>query len=335
MVMNSTQNTARITAIGTYVPTRILTNNDLEKMVDTSDEWIFQRTGIRERRIAADNEFTSDLAIAAVEKLIETYQKSVTDVDMILVATSTPDYPFPSVATQIQAHFGIEQAGAMDLSATCAGFTFALHVANTMISSGLHQKVLVVAAETLSKVTDYTDRTTCILFGDGAGAVVVERDEKAPGFHSFYLGSKGDGGIHVYRSGMSETMFGRDLTPTGCIVQNGREVYKWAATTIPKGMEQVVTRAGKSLEDVDWFIPHSANLRMIESICEKSDFPIEKTLVSMTHYGNTSAASIPLALDLGIQQGRIKSGDTLLLYGFGGGLVHAGLMLTWDLDGEK
>ncbi|WP_376747398.1 ketoacyl-ACP synthase III [Brevibacillus reuszeri] len=334
MEMNPEQNKARITAIGTYVPTRVMTNAELEQMVETSNEWILQRTGIHERRIAAEDQFTSDLAIAAVENLIHTYQKSVTDVDMILVATSTPDYPFPSVATQIQAHFGIEQAGALDLSATCAGFTYALHVANTMICSGLHQKVLVVAAETLSKVTDYTDRTTCILFGDGAGAVLVERDEKASGFHSFYQGSKGDGGIHVYRTGFSEKMFGRDLTATGCIVQNGREVYKWAATTIPKAMEEVVSRAGKSLEDVDWFIPHSANLRMIESICEKSDFPIEKTLVSMTHYGNTSAASIPLALDLGIQQGKVKNGDTLLLYGFGGGLVHAGLMLTWDVDGK-
>ena len=330
MEMSSSPSKARITAIGTYVPARILTNADLEQMVETSNEWILQRTGIHERRIAKDNQFTSHLAIAAVEKLIHTYQKNVTDVDMILVATSTPDYAFPSVATQIQAHFGIEQTGAMDLGATCAGFTYALHVANAMIGSGLHKKILVVAAETLSRVTDYTDRTTCILFGDGAGAVLVERDETAPGFHAAYLGAKGDGGIHVYRSGLSGQMDGRELAGNGCIVQNGREVYKWAATTVPKGMEQVVSRAGKSLGDVDWFVPHSANLRMIESICEKSGFPMEKTLYSLAYYGNTSAASIPLALDLGIQEGKIKTGDTLLLYGFGSGLVHAGLLLTWD-----
>ena len=321
---------SRITAIGTYVPSRVLRNADLEKMVETSDEWILQRTGIHERRMAADDEFTSDLAIAAVQNMADTYQKELTDIDLILVATSTPDYPFPSVASQIQAHFGIAQAGAMDLSATCAGFTYALHTANAMISSGLHRKVLVVAAETLTKVTDYTDRTTCILFGDGAGAVLVEADEEAPGFHAAYLGSKGDGGIHVYRSGLSTNMDGKQLTGGGCIVQNGREVYKWAVTTVPVGMQAVVDRAGITLDEVDWFIPHSANLRMIESICERSGFPIEKTLYSLSYYGNTSAATIPLALGLGIQEGKVVPGNKILLYGFGGGLVHAGLLLTWD-----
>lgn len=321
---------ARITAIGTYVPERVLTNADLEKLVDTSNEWILQRTGIHERRIAEANQFTSHLSIAAVEDLIQTYQKSLDDVDMVVVATSTPDYPFPSVASQIQSHFGIEQAGAIDLGATCAGFTYALHMANALISSGLHRKVLVVAAETLSKVTDYTDRTTCILFGDGAGAVLVERDEAHPSFRAAYVGAKGDGGIHVYRSGLSKEMAGRELTGEGCIVQNGREVYKWVATTIPKGMQEVVSRANTSLEEVDWFIPHSANLRMIESVCEKSGFPIEKTLYSLEYYGNTSAATIPLALAKGIREGAVKEGDTLLMYGFGGGLVHAGLLLTWN-----
>jgi 3-oxoacyl-[acyl-carrier-protein] synthase-3 len=321
---------ARITAIGTYVPDRRLTNADLEKMVDTTDEWILQRTGIHERRIASEKQFTSHLAIAAVENMIKQYDKSVEDVDMILVATSTPDFPFPSVASQIQAHFAIEQTGAMDLSATCAGFTYALHTANALVSSGMHRKVLVVGAETLSKVTDYTDRTTCILFGDGAGAVLVEYDEANPSFRSVYLGTKGDGGIHVYRSGLAKTMADRELTGEGCIVQNGREVYKWVATTIPRGMKEVVHRADATLEEVDWFIPHSANLRMIESVCEKSEFPIEKTLYSLEYYGNTSAATIPLALDKGIREGSVKEGDTLLLYGFGGGLVHAGMLITWN-----
>ncbi|MED4754004.1 ketoacyl-ACP synthase III [Brevibacillus choshinensis] len=328
--MMSLHSQARITAIGTYVPERVLTNADLEKLVDTSNEWILQRTGIHERRISEANQFTSHLSIAAVENMVQTYQKSLNDVDMVLVATTTPDYPFPSVASQIQAHFGIEQAGALDLGATCAGFTYALHMANALISSGLHRKVLVVAAETLSKVTDYTDRTTCILFGDGAGAVLLERDEAHPSFRAAYLGAKGDGGIHVYRSGLSKEMAGRELSGEGCIVQNGREVYKWVATTIPKGMQEVVSRANTSLEEVDWFIPHSANLRMIESVCEKSGFPIEKTLYSLEYYGNTSAATIPLALAKGIREGAVKEGDTLLMYGFGGGLVHAGLLLTWN-----
>ncbi|MGQ7277924.1 MULTISPECIES: ketoacyl-ACP synthase III [Brevibacillus] len=324
-----TASKARITAIGTYVPARVLTNFDLEKMVDTSDEWIVQRTGIRERRIADEDQFTSDLAIAAVEDMIRTYGKTVADVDLILVSTTTPDYPFPSVASRIQARFGIGQAGALDVNATCAGFAYALHMANGMISAGLHRKVLVVAAETLSKVTDYTDRTTCILFGDGAGAVLVERDEQNPGFLAAHLGTKGEGGIHLYRTGLSRRMGEAELAGNGCIVQNGREVYKWAVTTVPKGMAEVVERAGLTLRDVDWFIPHSANLRMIESICEKSGFPLEKTLYSMEYYGNTSAATIPLALSMGIRDGKVKPGDTLLLYGFGGGLVHAGLLVKW------
>lgn len=321
---------ARVTAIGTYVPQNILDNADLEKMVDTSDEWIVQRTGIKERRIAAADQFTSHLAIAAVENLARVYDKKLDDVDMVLVATSTPDYPFPSVASQIQSHFGITQAGALDLGATCAGFVYVLHVANGLISSGLHEKVLVVGAETLSKVTDYTDRSTCILFGDGAGAVLVERDAEHPSFHAAYTTAKGDGGIHLYRSGLSGQMNGQALAGNGCIVQNGREVYKWAVTTVPQGMQEVLRRADCSLEQVDWFIPHSANLRMIESICEKSGFPLEQTLYSMVHFGNTSAATIPLAWEQGVREGKVKAGDTLLLYGFGGGLVQAGVLLTWN-----
>jgi 3-oxoacyl-[acyl-carrier-protein] synthase-3 len=321
---------ARITAIGTYVPEKVLNNADLEQMVDTSDEWIVQRTGIRERRIAAADQFTSHLAIAAVENLAQNYGKRLDDVDMVLVATSTPDYPFPSVASQIQAHFGIQQAGALDLGATCAGFVYAMHVANGLISAGLHQKVLVVGAESLSKVTDYTDRTTCILFGDGAGAVLLEKDEENPSFQAAYTTAKGEGGIHLYRTGLSDHMNGEKLKGDGRIVQNGREVYKWAVTTVPLGMQEVVQRAGLTLDQVDWFIPHSANLRMIESICEKSGFPLEKTLYSMVNYGNTSAATIPLAWEQGIREDKVKAGDTLLLYGFGGGLVQAGLLLTWN-----
>jgi 3-oxoacyl-[acyl-carrier-protein] synthase-3 len=324
------KSSARITAIGTYVPQRIMTNSDLEEMVDTSNEWIVQRTGIHERRIAAEDQYTSDLAIAAVENLMQTWGKDVSDVDLVLVSTTTPDYPFPSVASKLQAHFGMTHAGALDLNATCAGFTYALHLADGMISAGLHRRILVVAAETMSKVTDYTDRTTCILFGDGAGAMLVEAAPAHGSFLSANVGAKGEGGIHVYRSGLSSRMGDHELAGNGLIVQNGREVYKWAVTTVPKGMQAVVEKAGKSLDDVDWFIPHSANLRMIESICEKSGFPMEKTLYSLKYYGNTSAATIPLALHLGIREGRVKPGDTLLLYGFGGGLVHAGLLLSWN-----
>jgi 3-oxoacyl-[acyl-carrier-protein] synthase-3 len=286
---------------------------------------------MKERRIAAEHEFTSDLCIKAVQNLTERYNKSLDDVDMIIVATTTPDYPFPSVACKIQDHFGISSTGAFDLNATCAGFVYGLHLANGLISAGLHKKILVVAGETLSKVTDYSDRSTCILFGDGAGAVLVEYDESHPGFISSVLGSNGEGGIHVYRSGLSHTFKGTELASNGKMVQNGREVYKWAVQTVSAGVKQLLKQANMNVDDIDWFVPHSANLRMIDSICEKSGLPLERTLYSMEYFGNTSAATIPLALDLGIQKGSLKYGDTLLLYGFGGGLTHSGQIIKWGV----
>ena len=190
---------------------------------------------------------------------------------------------------------------------------------------------MVVGAETLSKITDYTDRTTCILFGDGGGAVLVEYDEQQPSFISSHLGSEGEKGNSLYSTNLSKTMNGKDLVGNGCIVQNGREVYKWAVTTVPKGMQSVMKNTSIELNNVDWFVPHSANLRMIESICEKSGFPIERTLYSLVNYGNTSSASIPLSLDKAIQEGKIKNGNKILLYGFGGGLAQAGLLIEWTI----
>lgn len=322
---------ARITAIGSYVPERILTNNDLEKMVDTNDEWIVKRTGIKERRIASDKEFTSDLSYKAVLDLKERYNKKVDDVDLIIVCTMTPDYTTPSVASNLQARLGIKNTGAIDLNAACAGFAYGLHVANGMITSGLNKKILVVGAETLSKITDFTDRTTCILFGDGAGALLVEYDEDQPSFISSHIGSEGEGGQHLYCTNLATQMNNIDLLGNGCIVQNGREVYKWAIKTVTNGMKIVAEKGGINLDKVDWFVPHSANLRMLESICEKSNFPMEQTLYSLVHYGNTSAATIPLSLDIGVEEGKLKAGDHVLLYGFGGGLAHAGLLIKWTL----
>lgn len=322
---------ARISAIGTYVPEKRLTNNDLAKMVDTSDEWIVQRTGIKERRIAGEEEFASTLAIKAIENLAANSNQSLHDVDFIIVATTTADYGFPSVAAQIQSHFKIEQTGAIDLSAACAGFTYGLHLANSMITSGMHKKILVVATETLSKVTDYTDRTTCILFGDGAGAFLVEYDEENPSFLASHMGTNGEGGIHIYRTALSEKMNGEPLNNSGKMVQNGREVYKWATRTIPASMDTLLKKANMKKEQLDWFVPHSANLRMIESICDKSGVPIENALTSMVPYGNTSSSSIPLAIQIGLDEQKIKNGDHLLLYGFGGGLTHLGLIIKWKL----
>ncbi|WP_257346948.1 ketoacyl-ACP synthase III [Pseudalkalibacillus decolorationis] len=330
--MNGLESKARITAIGTYAPDKKLTNQDMEKIVETNDEWIVQRTGIHERRIASEEEFTSDLCIKAVENLMTTYHKSVEDVDLIIVSTTTPDYPFPSVACQIQERFNIINAAAFDLNATCAGFTYALHAANGLITSGLHRKVLVLAGETLSKVTDYEDRTTCVLFGDGAGAALVEYDEKNPSFIKSVFGTKGNGGKHLYRSGLSTKMEDVSLHGKGNIVQNGREVYKWATRTVPEGIERLFDGIEMQVTDIDWFVPHSANLRMIESICEKSLIPIEKTLNSVEYIGNTSSATIPLALQLGIEKGKLTNGQYVLLYGFGGGLTHMGMLIKWDVN---
>ncbi|MGF7015190.1 ketoacyl-ACP synthase III [Ornithinibacillus bavariensis] len=323
---------ARITAIGTYVPEKRLTNYELEQMVETSNEWIIERTGIHERRISRPDEFTSDLCEAAVKDLMHRYDKNVEDVDMIIVATSTPDFPFPSVSSIVQNRLNIAQTGAIDLSAACAGFVYALHTAHSLIASGLHKKILVIGADTLSKITDYTDRSTCILFGDGAGAVLVERDEQAKSFIGFHMGSDGSGAQNVYRTGLSKKVNGIELVDTQYLVQNGREVFRWVVRNIPKSVHQILEKTQTSLEQVDWFIPHSANLRLIEPICEKLGYPIEKTLYSLINFGNSSAATIPLALDLGIRDGKVKNGDRVLLYGFGSGLVHAGQLLDIDLD---
>ncbi|WP_202077654.1 beta-ketoacyl-ACP synthase 3 [Caldalkalibacillus salinus] len=325
------QSKARITAIGSYVPERILRNQDLEQMVETNDEWITQRTGMKERRVAAENEFSSDLGFKAVQDLMARYDQTVADVDMVIVCTVTPDYIMPSVAAHIQGKLGIPQTGVLDLNAACAGFTYGLHVANSLISSGLHQKVLVIGAETMSKIIDYKDRSTCILFGDGAGAMLLEYDEAQPSFVSHHLGAKGEGGMNLYGTHLSTQMNGEVLDNPGYLVQNGREVYKWAVSTIPVGMKRLIEKAGLNMNDVDWFVPHSANLRMIESICKKVGFPIDQTLTSLVQYGNTSSASIPLALDASVREGKLKKEDHVLLYGFGGGLTHAGQLIKWHL----
>ncbi|WP_081965973.1 ketoacyl-ACP synthase III [Paenibacillus sp. FSL H7-0357] len=324
---------AKITAIGSYVPVRRLTNSDLEQMVETNDEWIVQRTGIRERRISREDEYTSDLCVSAAQDLLKRYGKSAGDVDMVIVATSTPDFSFPSVASIIQHRLGIPlTAGAVDMSAACAGFVYALHTAHAYVASGLHRKVLVLGADALSKITDYTDRSTCILFGDGAGAVLVESDEQEDNFLGFHLGSDGGGAHHVYRTGLSHKVNGIELMNPGKLVQNGREVFRWAVRTVPQGIQQVLKNAGAELAQVDWLIPHSANLRMIEPICERLDYPLEQALYSLEYFGNTSAASIPLALDLGVREGKVLNGQQILLYGFGAGLAHAGQLLKLALD---
>lgn len=326
---NSAASRSRITAIGSYVPERVLTNADLENIVETSDEWIVQRTGIRERRICAPDQYTSHLCIAAVKDMLARYNVSLDDLDLLIVATHTPELAVPGAACLVQRHFGFPRAGAVDVNATCAGFAYGLHLANGMISSGLHRKILVIGADALSKTTDYSDRTTCILFGDGAGAVLLERDDERPGFIAYHGGSDGRGAIHLYRTLLADKLGEQILKADGTIVQNGREVYKFAVTAVPVGVEALLNKAGITTDDIDWFIPHSANLRILESICEKTGLQFERTLHTIERYGNTSAATIPLALDRGVQEGKLREGDIVLMYGFGGGFVHAGLLWRW------
>jgi 3-oxoacyl-[acyl-carrier-protein] synthase-3 len=322
---------ARISAIGSYVPERVMTNFDLEQMVGTSDAWIVQRTGIKERRIAEANEFTSDLCVQAATDLKARFPGALDDLDMVIVCTFTPDFSTPSVSARVQQRLGLRQCGTLDINSACAGFTYGLHVANGLVTAGLHKKVLVIAGETMSKIVDYTDRTTCVLFGDGAGAVVVEYDAEAPSFLAHHMGTQGDDGINLYCAHLSQEMDGAVLDSDRFLVQNGREVYKWAVTVIPQGVEALMAQSGYCTSDVTWFIPHSSNLRMIQTISEKCDVPSDRMLNSLVYYGNTSSATIPLALDKGVKEGHVKAGDVLMLYGFGGGLTHCGLLLEWGL----
>jgi 3-oxoacyl-[acyl-carrier-protein] synthase-3 len=320
---------ARFTALGAYVPSKRLTNHDLEGMVDTSDEWILQRTGIKERRQTEQDVYASHLAIEAVKDLAEQPGVTIDDVGLVLVTTITPDFLTPSVAAMVQGAFGFENAGAIDLNAACAGFVYGLCVANALITVGQQSKILVVASEVLSKITNYTDRTTCILFGDGAAAALVEASPDEPSFIATHFGSDGHLGDRLYCPNLSSHINGKALSSDVVLHQDGRAVYTWAINNVPKGMRALVEKAQLELGELDWFIPHSANLRMIKSICKKMDFPMEKTLTSMEQFGNTSSVTIPLALWLALREGKVKRGDRLALYGFGGGLTQAGTVLRW------
>lgn len=317
----------RICGFGAYVPEKTLTNFDFEKMVDTNDEWIVQRTGIRERRISAPEEFASHLAIKAVEDLIEKNDFTVEDVDQIIVTTFTPDCFTPTVSALVQAHFGMQGAGTFDLGAGCTGFVYALSVADALITSGQCKKILVVASETISRAVDYTDRTTCILFGDAAAACLLERTEDEGAFLGRFFHTDGNLADNLTCSNHAESVLGSPIKTTGVVEQNGQHVYRYVMQNIPKGLRTLLDESGMELNDLDWFVPHSANMRMIQTICDKLPFPLEKTLTSLEYYGNTSSASIPLALWIAQNEGKLKAGQTAALYGFGGGLTHGGVLV--------
>lgn len=325
------QSRARLTAIGSYVPEALITNEDMEKLVDTNHEWIVRRTGIITRHKAAEDEFASDLAVKAVGNLLERYQVDPSDIDGIIVATSTGNYRFPSVAAYVQKVYRMKRALSFDLNAACAGFVYALQMANALILTGVHKKILVIGVDVLTKITDYTDRSTCILFGDGAGAVLVEAAEEGAILAAF-AATEGTGGAHVYATNVSKIWDGQALAGEGKLVQNGREVYKWALSTIPDAVREMLAEAGYGVNDLDWFVPHSANLRMIEALCERLDFPLEKTLESVVHNGNTSAATIPLALDAAVRDKKLEPGHLLALFGFGSGLTQAGAVVRWTVE---
>jgi len=321
---------ARISAFGSYVPEKVLTNQDLEKMVETSDEWIVQRTGIIERRIAEKEEFVSDMAIKAVEDLIDRFSVDINEIDLIIVATITPDYITPSVSAVLHGRMNFpESTGILDLNAACSGFVYALQVANSMITSGQSNKVLVVSSEVLSKITDYSDRNTCILFGDGAGAALVERNEENPGIFGAYYGSQGKYGNKLYCTGLASKIEKEEAACVNYLYQDGRAVYTFVIRTVPASVKAMLEKSDLTTDEIDWFVPHSANLRMIHSIGEKIGFSPDETLTSLEYFGNTSSATIPLALSEAEKAGRLKKGDKFLLYGFGGGLTHAGLIFEW------
>ena len=306
---------AGILGVGHYAPEKVLTNQDLEKMVDTSDEWIRSRTGIEERRIAADGEDTSHMAVNAARSALEDANMDAEELDMILVATVTPDQPFPSVATMLQEQLGARKVAAMDLSAACAGFMYGVITAKQFIESGGYKNVLVVGVEKLSKITNWEDRNTCVLFGDGAGAAVIGPVSDDRGIMSFELGSDGSGGPHLYQN---ETLF-----------MNGREVFKFAVRQMPESSVNVVKKIGLKEEDVDYLIPHQANIRIMEAARERLGISEDKMATSVKRYGNTSSASIPMALSEEVKAGKIKDNDLVVLVGFGGGLTWGAVALRW------
>lgn len=306
-----------ILGTGSCVPERILSNADLERMVDTSDEWIVTRTGIRERRIAAEGETTTDLAYRAARAAIESSGVAPEAIDLVIVATITGDRPFPSTACRLQERLGLPKAAAFDLQAACAGFIYALSAASQSIAAGLCRHALVVGAERLSSITDYEDRNTCILFGDGAGAVVLGPVEAGRGFRAFELGADGTGGDLL------------TLNERGFIAMNGREVFKFAVRIMGTAAEEALAKAGLTKADIDLLVPHQANIRIIDAALERLDLPADKCMINLDRYGNVSAASIPLALDEAVRAGRVKPGDCVVLVGFGGGLTWGASVLIW------
>lgn len=304
-----------ILGIGRYVPEKVVTNHDLEKIMDTSDEWIRTRTGIQERRIADDTINTSHMAIEAAKKALENAGVSGEEIDLILVATVTPDQSFPAVACVVQDAIGAKRAAAMDIGAACAGFMYGMATAQQFIKTGVYKHILVIGSDKLSKIVDWNDRNTAVLFGDGAGAVVMGAVSEGKGILSFELGADGSGGKHLYQGEY--------------VMMNGREVFKFAVRQLGDSCIRVLDKAGLTKEDVNFLVPHQANVRIMESARERLGLPLEKMSMTIEKFGNTSASSIPIAMVEELQNGRIQDGDLIILVGFGGGLTWGAVALRW------
>ncbi|WP_378955461.1 beta-ketoacyl-ACP synthase III [Pelosinus sp. sgz500959] len=327
-----------IIGIGSYVPDKIITNKDLEKIVETSDEWIVDRTGIKERRVVEPNITTSDLAAYAAEKALCDAGVTADDIDLIIVATATPDMLFPSTACLVQDKIKASKAAAFDLSAGCSGFAYGLVVGSQFIQTGLYKKVLVIGAETLSKILDWTDRNTCVLFGDGAGAVVLGEVPAGYGILGVDLGADGSGGelLKIPAGGSRQPATVESVTARQHFLQmSGSDVFKFAIKVMGEAAIKALDNAGLSNEDIDCLIPHQANNRIIQSAAKRLKVPMEKVVVNVDKYGNTSAASIPLAMDEAIKNDKLQNGDIVVLVGFGAGLTWASCVMKWYKEGKS
>ncbi|WP_047396328.1 beta-ketoacyl-ACP synthase III [Cetobacterium sp. ZOR0034] len=322
-----------IIGLGTYVPENVMTNFDFEKIIDTTDEWIRTRTGIEERRFASETQATSDLGAEAAKVALEKAGVPVEDIDMIILATTTPDYPIQSTACVVQELIGAVNAAAVDINAACSGFVYALTMAKALVVSGMNKKVLVIGAEVLSKCVDMQDRNTCVLFGDGAAAAVVAEVEDGYGMISQFLGAEADvkGALRTPAGGTRKPLSQEVLEERSNFLQmKGQDVFKFAVKALPKATLEALEAAGLTPSDLDMVFPHQANSRIIEAASKRLEIPMEKFYLNLNKYGNTSSASIGLALGEALEKGLVKKGDTIALTGFGAGLTYASMILKWS-----
>ena len=327
---------AKISAIGTYVPDRVLTNTDLEKMVDTSDQWIVERTGIRERHIVAPGIATSDLAAEAARRCLAARGISADEVEVIIIATISPDMPFPATACLVQHKIGAHHAWGFDLGAACSGFLYALQVGAKLVESGAQRRILVIGADTMSSLIDYTDRSTCILFGDGAGAVLLELSEEGEQGILDYVHEIDGSGASALRLPAGGSLLPASAATVAAkqhfVHQDGQAVYKFAVRKMAECSESILRRNGLSGEDIDCFIPHQANRRIIESTAHRLGMPLDRVVINIDRFGNTTAGTVPLAMGTAKEEGKLKRGDTVLLASVGAGFTVGAALLRWECD---